>query len=124
MLVDEMPYAPRTSYSVSLDYNNNVFSGQELHGYISYSYKGESESGIVLGTSNLNDSYRVVDANLSLSGIPFLQGELKLTLWGQNLADEEYAVANIGPFAMFGASGISPYGDPRTYGLTINYSFN
>lgn len=123
-LVDEMPYAPRLNYSLGLDYRMTVLDGLPLEGHLSYSYKDESESGIVAGTSNLNDSYAVVDANLTLSEIPFINGNLKLTLWGQNLMDEEYTLANIGPFAVFGAAGISPFGDPRTYGLTVSYDYN
>lgn len=122
-LVSEMPYAPQVSYSATLDYARPIVSGLVLEGHLNYSYQDESESGIVVGTSQLNDDYGLWDASVSLSQIPVAGGTLKVTLWGKNLTDEEYVVSNVGAFAMFGAAEISPFGDPRTYGLTIHYRY-
>ncbi len=122
-LVDELPYAPELSYSASLDYTRTVFNGLLLQANINYYYEDESESGIVLGTSNRNDNYGLLDASVSLSQFRFANGDVKVSIWGRNLTDEEYAVSDIGAFADFGASGISPFGDPRTYGVTVSYVY-
>jgi iron complex outermembrane receptor protein len=123
-LIDVMPLAPELSYTIGLDYETEVFSGQTLSFNVNYAYQDESESGIVVGTSQLNDDVGLLDASISLANINVLSGNARITLWGKNLSDEEYAVSNIGPFAMFGASEISPYGDPRTYGLTVAFTFD
>ncbi len=122
-LVDELPYAPELSYSATLDYHRQVMNGMSLEWHVNYSYQDESESGVVVGTSQLNDDYGLWDASISLSQIPVAGGMMKVSVWGQNLTDEEYVVSNIGPFAPLGASEISPFGDPRTYGITLFYEY-
>lgn len=123
-LIDELPYAPELSYSATLDYSRTVMNGIALELHLNYSYQDESESGIVTGTSQLNNDYGLWDASVSLSQIRLAGGEVKITLWGQNLTDEEYVVSNIGPFAPLGASEISPFGDPMTYGMTVSYQYD
>lgn len=123
-LIDDLPYAPEFSYSVTLDYFRPIMNGMALEWHINYSYQDESESGIVVGTSQINDDYGLWDASISLSQIALAGGTVKVTIWGQNLTDEEYAISNIGAFAPLGASEISPYGDPRTYGLTVSYQYD
>ncbi|WP_019528258.1 TonB-dependent receptor [Dasania marina] len=123
-LIDTLPYAPELSYSATLDYQRPIMGDIELEWHINYSYQDESESGIIVGTSQLNDDYGLWDASIALTQIPFASGRAKVSLWGQNLTDEEYAVSNIGPFAPLGASEISPFGDPRTYGVTFTYEYD
>jgi iron complex outermembrane receptor protein len=123
-LIDDLPYAPELSYSATLDYYRPIMSNMALEWHINYSYQDESESGIVVGTSQINDDYGLWDASVSFSQIPLAGGTAKVTIWGQNLADEEYVVSNIGPFAPLGASEISPFGDPRTYGVTFTYEYD
>ncbi len=123
-LIDDLPYAPELSYSATLDYYRPIMNGLTLEWHVNYSYQDESESGIVVGTSQLNDDYGLWDASVSLSDIPLAGGVFKVTVWGQNLTDEEYVVSNIGPFAALGASEISPFGDPRTYGVTLSYDYD
>jgi iron complex outermembrane receptor protein len=123
-LIDVLPYAPELSYSATLDYYRPIMNSMALEWHVNYSYQDESESGIVVGTSKLNDEYGLWDASVSLSGIPLAGGVAKVKIWGQNLTDEEYALSNIGPFAPLGASEISPFGDPRTYGVTFTYEYD
>jgi iron complex outermembrane receptor protein len=123
-LVDELPYAPEWSYNATLDYTREVFNGLQLGGHLNYYYQDESESGILVGTSNLNDKYGLLDASLSLSQIRVAGGEVKVSVWGRNLTDEEYTVSDVGAFAVFGLGGVSPFGDPRTYGVTLSYVYD
>jgi len=44
---------------------------------------------------------------------------LKLSLWGKNLTDEDYRINGIP--AQFGA--VNYYGDPRSYGVDVTYDF-
>lgn len=68
------------------------------------------------------DSRTVVDARLNLENVEIGDGNLRLTLWGKNLFDEEYPTYSIN----FGSSvGIitENYGDPRTWGVELAYEY-
>lgn len=68
------------------------------------------------------DERTVVDARLSLENVELGGGNLRVSLWGKNLFDEDYPVMGIN----FGASVgtiTENYGDPRTYGLEVAYEF-
>jgi len=48
-------------------------------------------------------------------------------LWGKNLLDEEYYIGNIRQeaFDTLGlVGGLATFGDPRTYGLTLEYQYD
>jgi iron complex outermembrane receptor protein len=80
------------------------------------------------------DDRTLVNARLALSEIPFPgDGTLLVALWGQNLTDEDYRINTI-PFGGVdqrvdpnGGSGVgwttSYFGEPRTYGVELTYSF-
>ena len=123
-LVDELPFSPELSYNASLDYSRDVFNGLLFEGHLNFYYQDESESGVARAASNLNDKYSLWDASISLSELEVAHGHVKVSLWGRNLTDEEYTVNDMGAFAGLGASGISPFGDPRTYGITLSYVYN
>lgn len=123
-LIDELPYAPRWSYSATLDYYRQLGGGLALEGHVNYSYQDDAESGIQLGTSQINDAHGLWDVTVAVSGIRMLGGHVKFSVWGRNLSDEEYVTSNIGAFAALGAAEISPFGTPRTYGLTLNYQYD
>ncbi|AMN46208.1 TonB-dependent receptor [Steroidobacter denitrificans] len=64
------------------------------------------------------DTYGLLDARLSLTDIPVNGGNLRFSLWGKNLTDENYYTFHfsyIVPTAMFGA--------PRSYGLDVSLDF-
>ncbi len=71
------------------------------------------------------DSYDLVNASLRWQNASF-----NLTLWGRNLADEDYAVHGLyfgvdprdtaGPFAN---RTYTQLGEPRTYGVDVTYTF-
>ena len=122
-LIDNLPYAPELSYTATVDYQRPVMGDVMLEMHLNYSYQDESDSGIDTIANQVNDDFGLWDASIGLSQIPLAGGMVKVTLWGQNLTDEEYVVSNIGPFALLGASEISPFGDPRTYGITLTYNY-
>lgn len=71
------------------------------------------------------DSYDLVNASLH-----WRSGNIAVTLWGRNLSDEDYAVHGLyfgnDPRDNFGAFQNETYlqlGEPRTYGVNLNYSF-
>jgi iron complex outermembrane receptor protein len=72
---------------------------------------------------NQQDAYWLVDAMVTLELIPLVdEGNLRLSVWGRNLTDEEYRYTSVDLMEFLGL-GVTHYGDPRTYGLTLSYNF-
>lgn len=95
---------PRTSigeFAIVVDYNF-----QDKH------YVQPNDRRYITG------DYALLNARLNLTDIPVPVGELRLSLWGKNLTGKDYYIAHGNLFAP-GAL----YGDPRTYGLDLNFSF-
>jgi iron complex outermembrane receptor protein len=66
--------------------------------------------------------YTLLHANVSIGEIPIgSESRLKFTLWGRNLLDEEYRRSGI-DFGALGFGGVI-YGEPRTYGATMTFSY-
>lgn len=66
----------------------------------------------------ITGDYGLLNARLNLTEIPVPVGELRLSLWGKNLTAKDYYISHGNLFAP-GAL----YGDPRTYGLDLSFSF-
>jgi outer membrane receptor protein involved in Fe transport len=71
------------------------------------------------------DSYDLLNASLK-----WASNSISVTLWGRNLTDEDYAVHGLyfgnDPRDDFGAFQNETYlqlGEPRTYGVNLNYDF-
>jgi iron complex outermembrane receptor protein len=66
---------------------------------------------------------------LTYGDIALGDGTLSVAAWGKNLTDEEYKIggfeidAGDPDFGGIGRTGISQWGEPRTYGLDITYRF-
>jgi iron complex outermembrane receptor protein len=67
-------------------------------------------------SKSVRDEYSLIDLRASLIG-----EKLTLTVWGRNIADEEY-LAEVIPAPEFGGSFIheAPY---ATYGIDLKYNF-
>lgn len=83
----------------------------------------ELDAGLRSGRAlNQQDAYALVGAVVTLERIPLVEGgNLKLSLWGRNLTDEEYRYTSVDLLEQLGI-GVTHYGDPRTYGLTLSYT--
>ncbi len=122
-LTDSLAMAPEHSATVSIDYYRQLSFGA-LDANINYQYRDEALSGVQVPTGVLNDQ-QLLGATLSLSEIDVGTGQLLFRLWGKNLTDEDYHIGNIrqGSFDNLGLIGLATFGDPRTYGLTIEYEY-
>jgi iron complex outermembrane receptor protein len=67
------------------------------------------------------DERTVVGARLSLENIRLGDGAMRVTLWGDNLTDDDYPVFSIN----FGGLGLitEQYGAPRTWGVEFAYEY-
>ena len=69
------------------------------------------------------DARGLVDGQIRIDGIK-LGGSgngFGLTLWGKNLTNEKYVTRSV-DFGQLGFAGVI-YGDPRTYGLSLDFEF-
>lgn len=124
-LINSMVFAPETSYTVGLDYQQPVSNG-ELGFNLNYGYQDSFEGSLNADDNYTHGSYGLLGtavswSNLKVGSIP---GHLKLLLWGKNLTDEKYTVSGGAAWSAFGAGEVLTFGDPRSYGLTVSYSFD
>lgn len=73
-----------------------------------------------------NDSFSLLNLDLTLAEIPLKTGELAVNLWAKNLLDEEYTLAKYGYGYGSGATSgpvIGVFGPERTFGIKVNYTF-
>ncbi|WP_116367771.1 TonB-dependent receptor [Parahaliea mediterranea] len=112
--------APQHSFRANVTYDIAQTAIGTLIAYLNYSWV--DDHFITSSTVNgdyIIEAYGLTDARLTLADIPGLPaGNLRVALWGKNLADEEYAYIN-GP--LFG--GATAWGEPRTYGIDLTYEF-
>lgn len=68
------------------------------------------------------DGYELFNARLSLKDIPLggADNRLAVSVWGKNLADEEYVAT---AFALGDLMTAQSFGDPRTYGVDVTYRY-
>ena len=67
------------------------------------------------------DERTIVNARLNLENISVGKGVMRVSLWGNNLTDDDYPVYSIN----FGSLGLvtEQYGAPRTWGLDLTYEY-
>lgn len=119
VLRDELLGAPKHSFSASLDFNQDVeATNVGLFGHVGYNYK--SRALITAIPVAYSTSQNLVDARLGVA-FPLGGGEGKLSVWAQNLLDDEYIADRIGLGAL--AYDIAQYGTPRTYGVSFGVEF-
>ena len=49
------------------------------------------------------------------------QGAMDVSLWGRNLADEDWVMDSIGSFRGFIADRLAAFGEPRTVGVDFTF---
>lgn len=122
-VIDKIAYAPENSYTLALDYANELDIGS-VDFHINYSYQDDIDTSINVVDNRLLDDRGLVDASMALTlAQPIGGGKLRLSLWGKNLADKEYGNINAGSLSLFGIDEWTTWGDPRTYGATISWNY-
>ncbi len=127
-VVQEIAYAPKNSYTAALDYRTSVGLGN-LAFHLGYSYQDGAVTSLNEFDNISLDDRGLLDANITLSDVAIAGGSLRVSVWGRNLADEEYIIVNTGSLRELfpgGALGLSPWstwGDPRTYGATLEWVY-
>ena len=114
---DELQGTPKNQYLVALNYDGD-WNGNSLFGNVSYSHKDDllrvPENGTRISSQD------IVSANIGM-GFDVRGNEFSVTLWGQNLTDDEFTIDAL-PFETF-AFPVQVFGQPRSYGVSLGYNF-
>lgn len=124
-VTDEFAFssAPQHSGTASLDYTIATWDWARLGLNVSYNYLDE-KNGAVRSSSIENtflDDYDLLNARLGLYDMPLMGGVLTAAIWGKNLEDTEYEINAVDNLPQASRSVI--WGDPRSYGIDLIYSY-
>ncbi len=130
---EDFPQTPELTFSVGATQHIPVSFGQfVLH--VDYAYVGDQNfTPSLAGENAINPGFPVSLANAGVvEAYGLFNGQISLeldnpgieiSLWGRNLADEEYYVRKYADLLnLFGFSS-GNVGDPLTYGVTVTYRF-
>lgn len=112
-----LPYAPKHTYFVAIDYSRPLFQQAEMYGHIDYGYTGDYFSNPNNTPDNAIPKYFSANARLGVS----IDGQWDISLWMKNITDEtnlrQRSVSFLGV-----SRGL--YNPPRSYGVAINYAID
>lgn len=126
-----VPYAPRHSFNLSVDYTFLRFAAAELGAYANYrwsdSYYDTTTSGRAVPNGDMWKAKRqgLLDARLNLD-VKLSRGEeVRVSFWAKNLLDQDYHRFNISLGSpLFGYDNHAyAFNEPRTYGIDTSYRF-
>lgn len=116
----DLSQTPDWAYSATADYEFAPFS----FGTLSLHLDMSSTDGYSYAPKafDRHDGYTLYNGRISLADIPLgsNHGNLRVSLWGKNLTDEEYVVY---AFNVATVSVPQAFGQPRTYGVEVNYTY-
>lgn len=125
VLTGDLALAPEHTVTFSLDYGRDISAGF-FNANLNLQWQDTAGGGVVEPDALL-DQRTLLGANISLDDIPLGEhaGKLKVALWGKNLLDQEYFIGHIrqDAFDSLGLIGLATFGDPRTYGITVEYRY-
>jgi iron complex outermembrane receptor protein len=113
---NDLVRSPKNTFNVTLDYSTPVADGIfSLRGDFSWVGKHffEPDQGLTFGTTQNNYSLLNVSA-------AYEKGPWRVSVWGKNLTDEIYRTTTLS----FGAFTMEYLNLPRTYGVTLGWTYN
>lgn len=119
---DQLPYAPKKSFVVSLNWEVPVASEYgEVFAGATYSFIGEQRSAATSsGPYGMLDAFELLSLNAGWASI--LGTSMDLNLFATNVLDEEYTTYTSGTFNLLGYESRA-VGTPRTIGARLKYNF-
>ena len=121
--IKEQTSAPKASGNVYADYTRPLSDAWEfgLHANVSYQSSIETSSNVL--DNRTIGSKVLVDGSVELKRLFAGDREIGLRLWGKNIFDKEYEQVTFGSFAFTGATTVTEFGEPRTYGATLSFRY-
>ena len=119
-----LPNAPENMLAATLDWQIVQLAAGDLSLAVDYSWQDDSVTGVRELVGIDVDSYDLASARLQLAGQNWVgKGDFRVAAWVRNMFDEEYYVDTFGSFNTLHANRVATYGDPRTWGVDVQYSF-
>ncbi len=117
----KLTYAPESSYNLDLKWRIGQYGPMTLSAAMNYNYRDEHYGGAYNADLEgfLIRDYGLLNASVNLDGIQLGTGELAVSLWGKNIADEEYHAHTV----TFGFIRTAAFGAPATMGLDLSYRY-
>lgn len=121
-------YAPKWTGSIAANVTVPLSGDAKLTGRLGYNYT----SGYQMFANPLTapfskttegDARGLVDGQIRIEGIKFggAGNGFGVTFWGKNLTNKDYVTRSV-DFGQLGFAGVI-YGDPRTYGMSLDFEF-
>ncbi len=127
---EDLNYAPELTYNLSATWSDTFAGGWEWYVRGEYVYRDDQYFFPDLDPDLYGDDYDLWNAT---AGITSPSGDWTLTIWGKNLADEDYlsggsrnrdaTTSSINPITNVEGYRVN-VGEERTYGATLRYAFN
>lgn len=118
-------YAPKVTASTGASYRHDLGNSQLLlrlgYAYTSSFYMFGDPLTAPFSKATKGDARGLVDGQIRLDRLNVGGGELSITFWAKNLLNKHY-VSRAVDFGQLGFSTVS-FGDPRTFGLTLDGKF-
>jgi iron complex outermembrane receptor protein len=119
--------APRNSVRATLDWTLGQLAGGDLSVFTDYAWQAKTYTTPRDPSpgSDLIESYGLFDAQLRWNKDNLGGGRsgVSVALWVKNAFDEEYFVDAASVFQGLHANRLVRYGDPRTYGVEVEYRY-
>ena len=116
-------YSPEFNWSTVLRYDFEPFAMGQLSVVLDANYQDgytfTSGQDPDVSVTAVGDERTLVGARVSMSDIALGPGKATVSLWGENILDEEYKEFPID----FGAFAVATYGAEPSFGLDLQYEF-
>ncbi len=113
--------APENTASLGVQYDFEPFSFGALSARLDAAYKDSYVFHPFQNQYDAAEDRTLLNARLSLNDVAAGDGTVRVSLWSKNLTDEEYRNWGI-DFGSLGYAG-NTYGEPRTYGIDLVYTY-
>lgn len=127
-LLNGAGYAPKYTGSIAANFAVPLSGDVNLTSRLGYNYTSgyqqfANQLTAPFSKTTEGDARGLIDGQIRIDGIKFGgSGEgISLTLWAKNLTNKHYITRSV-DFGQLGFAGVI-YGDPRTFGLTVDLGF-
>ncbi|WP_380873950.1 TonB-dependent receptor [Sphingomonas sp. DBB INV C78] len=120
------PFSSKWTLNASAQYDVPEFDFGQLSFRVDYNYRSKIYFHPTTVGTPYNDQIAgakrgLLDGRITLSKLALGENEASIAVWGKNLTKKEYRVNGI-DFGGLGYAG-NVYGEPRSFGVDLNYEF-
>ena len=121
--IREQASAPKRSIAANVDWRTDLTNDWSFAAHANVAYQSDIETSSNVADNRTLDGRAIVDANITFARNLGSTSEVTLRFWAKNLFDKEYQTVSFGSFAFVGATTVSEFGEPRTFGATLGFRY-